>query len=326
MQNIPVVGNVTAIEDNTTILTLPRDVFIKLFGNMEGLIQRSTDKKRLRGIPIKTRSKTMEGRTLGDDELEIFASLIKTYKCPKGHTFIQEGLHPPNAIYFVRSGKVGIKTTGLGVAVETLLGLFGVTTEGDESMISPGGHFGAEGFHEPGDEAGPALYSATALEECTVGILKMSDIWCILVDAAPEGEQIPFKELQMYKILGAGTFGKVWLCSQRDVTDNAYALKVQSKRKMIDFGQVDGVIREKKAMSRLNHDFVIKLVSSYKDERYLYMLTELYQGGELRPLLSLGKRPGVPENVAAFYAANMLIALQYMHERRILHRDLKPEV
>jgi len=229
-------------------------------------------------------------------------------------------------MYFVRSGKVAIKSTGHGREIAVLMGLFGVVTfEEDEGMITSGGHFGAEGFKEEGDGgAAPSPYSAIASEDGTVGILKMSDVWSVFVEAVPEGEQIPFKQLQIYRILGAGTFGKVWLCSERD-TQNAYALKVQSKRKTIEFGQCEGVIREKKSMARLNHPFVIKLVSSYKDDRNLYMLLKLYQGGELRSLISTKKRLGVPEPVAAFYAANMLVGMQYMHERKIMHRDLKPE-
>jgi len=50
LKNLDVMANVTAAEDNTTILTMPRDVFIKMFGGMEALIQRSSDKKRLVGV------------------------------------------------------------------------------------------------------------------------------------------------------------------------------------------------------------------------------------------------------------------------------------
>lgn len=55
------------------------------------------------------------------------------------------------------------------------------------------------------------------------------------------------------------------------------------------------------------------------------MLTNLYPGGEFRSILSTGSRMGVPEEVAVFYAANILQGLSYMHSRRVLHRDMKPE-
>jgi protein kinase A len=52
---------------------------------------------------------------------------------------------------------------------------------------------------------------------------------------------------------------------------------------------------------------------------------ELYQGGELGSVLQTGSRMGVPEQVAIFYAANMLQGMSYMHDRHVIHRDLKPE-
>lgn len=84
------------------------------------------------------------------------------------------------------------------------------------------------------------------------------------------------QDLDMIRILGAGTFGKVWLVTRKG-TKNAYALKVQVKKQLIEYNQAEGVIREKNIMAQLDHPFIIKLVGSWKDDNKLYMLLKMYQ-------------------------------------------------
>ena len=79
------------------------------------------------------------------------------------------------------------------------------------------------------------------------------------------------------RILGVGTFGKVWLVSHKK-TQVPYALKMLSKREIIGHHQVEGVIREKNIMSSIDHPFVVNLVNTFQDPKHLYMLIELVQG------------------------------------------------
>lgn len=195
---------------------------------------------------------------------EIMTGLIENKPFPKGYVFMAEGRRSPNTLFLIRSGKVSVRSSQYGPGVETLVGIFGHKTVGEETTISGGGYFGLDTLKTP-DEGKPdaARYTITSEEECTVGLLRMGDIWPIIMSGAPGGEAIPLNELEMHRILGAGTFGKAWLVSKTG-TNDVYALKVQSKRKMIEYGQVEGVIREKNTMARLNHPFIIKLVSSMK--------------------------------------------------------------
>jgi serine/threonine protein kinase len=131
--------------------------------------------------------------------------------------------------------------------------------------------------------------------------------------------------LKKVKMLGSGTFGQVWLVTHNETKD-AYALKIQIKRELIDNGQASGVVREKNLMAVLDHPFVIKLVNAFQDEESLFMVMKLAQGGELYSILHTAKSDGVPESSAKFYAANIYDGLMHMHDRHILYRDLKPEV
>jgi serine/threonine protein kinase len=136
--------------------------------------------------------------------------------------------------------------------------------------------------------------------------------------------QIPFEELERHCILGAGTFGKVWLVSRKG-TNDAYALKVQVKRQLIEHHQAEGVLREKNIMAQLDSPFIISLSATYQDATSIYMLTKLYQGGELWSIIHTSKRDGLPEEAANFYLATVLEGLTHMHTRSIIFRDLKGE-
>ena len=94
-----------------------------------------------------------------------------------------------------------------------------------------------------------------------------------------------------------GTFGKVWLVSNKKTGNkDAYALKVQRKREIIKYNQVDGVIREKQVMEKLAHPFIIRLVNSYQDTHCVYMLLNLVQGGELYSRMHTTRSDKLPES------------------------------
>ena len=144
----------------------------------------------------------------------------------------------------------------------------------------------------------------------------------MIASAASSG--LTLSDLDKHKLLGAGTFGKVFLVTKKGTKD-AYALKIQYKKQLIEYGQAAGVIRERDVMAKLDHQFIIKLVTSYQDEKHVYMLMKLYLGGELRSVMQNRRRNFLPEWAARFYGATVLEGLGYMHRRHIIYRDLKPE-
>jgi protein kinase A len=129
--------------------------------------------------------------------------------------------------------------------------------------------------------------------------------------------------LKKHKILGAGTFGQVWLVSNESAGKRtAYALKIQSKFDLIKNNQARGVVNEKDIMAKLKHPFIINLVATYQDPQRVYMLLGLVQGGELYSVLHTPRRDGVSEREAKFYAAGIIEGLTYMHNKLVIYRDL----
>mmetsp|Transcript_12484 Transcript_12484/g.26996 ORF Transcript_12484/g.26996 Transcript_12484/m.26996 type:complete len:827 (-) Transcript_12484:495-2975(-) len=299
------------------ILSLDRHQFIRVLGTDFGsLIQRTVDKRKLACIPF--------GKTKGpaENELDLLVDAVKEKKYPKGHVFFIEGKRTNPALYLVRNGCVSIRSSN-HPNLEAVLG-FDLGTK-DMKTIAKGGYFGNDtlGANDKG-KFGVALYTVTALEDVEAGVL---DLHAIRELANPEGEKmekIGMEDLDMIRILGAGTFGKVWLVTDKRA-GGAYAMKIQVKKQLIEYNQAEGVIREKNIMELLDHPFIIKMVSSWKDDEKLYMLLKLYQGGELQSVIHTDTRDGIPEWAAVFYSANILEGLSHMHRRNIIYRDLKPE-
>lgn len=178
----------------------------------------------------------------------------------------------------------------------------------------------------------PAIYTVVATEDCKIGMLTLRSISKVLHDpfrlgrraSVSNNQTLNTSTLERKKVLGAGTFGTVYL-TRHAATETPYALKVQYKRQLIEFHQATGVIREKNVMARMHHPFVMNLVNSQQDEKCLYMVMDFMQGGELGSIMHTRKRKHLAEGSCRFYAAGVLEGLSYMHRRHYVYRDLKGE-
>jgi CRP-like cAMP-binding protein len=134
--------------------------------------------------------------------------------------------------------------------------------------------------------------------------------------------QIPKDELEILQTLGRGAFGRVKLV-RHIPTGSAFALKCLVKSRIVENNLREHVLNEKRVMMELDHPFILRLLSTYKDRKYLYFLVELALGGEL--FTYLRRRDRFEEPVARFYIASVVLVFQHMHSKRIAYRDLKPE-
>lgn len=124
------------------------------------------------------------------------------------------------------------------------------------------------------------------------------------------------------KTVGTGTFGRVRLVNLRD-HDKYFAMKIMRKTEIVRLHQVDHIFSEKFLLSRLNCPFIIRLYGTFQDQQNLFMLLEYAIGGELFTYLRRAGR--FPLGTTKFYAAEIVLALEYMHNLNIVYRDLKPE-
>lgn len=124
------------------------------------------------------------------------------------------------------------------------------------------------------------------------------------------------------KTIGKGYFGKVLLVKSR-LDSNFYALKILKKTYIIKSKSVEHIISEKCILQKLDHPFIIKMFSTFKSEDKLFMLFEYVNGGEI--FYHLQNRKRFSEDCVKFFAAQLFLVLNYLHENSIIYRDLKPE-
>lgn len=133
--------------------------------------------------------------------------------------------------------------------------------------------------------------------------------------------------LEKIRKLGVGDVGKVYLVHVKGFEQNShlYALKVLNKEEMIDRNKVQRVLTERDILCTAKHPFIVSYYTSFQDELNLYILMEYCAGGEFFRFLQRQPNHCISEEVAKFYAAEVLMAIEYLHKCGIIYRDLKPE-
>ena len=98
-----------------------------------------------------------------------------------------------------------------------------------------------------------------------------------------------------------------------------------SKAKIIFKRSEDNIMSEKNILSKINHPFIVNMYFSFQDNDNLYLIMDYLSGGDLRYHLSHRKSSLFTENQTKFFITNIIIALDYIHSKKIIHRDIKPE-
>jgi serine/threonine protein kinase len=101
------------------------------------------------------------------------------------------------------------------------------------------------------------------------------------------------------------------------------ALKMLKKSEVIRLKQVEHIKAEKDILSMIEHPFIVNLLATFQDEKRLFMLLEYVNGGEL--FSHLRKEGRLPNDHSRFYAGEIVLAFDYLHQQFIIYRDLKPE-
>jgi len=126
------------------------------------------------------------------------------------------------------------------------------------------------------------------------------------------------------KTVGTGTFGRVCIARlKEDAGIGPLALKILKKTEILRLKQLEHVKSEKTIMLQMNHPFIAYMHHCFQDKAKIYMVLEYISGGELFTLLRT--RFTLPDDHVRYYAAEITLALAYLHERKIVYRDLKPE-
>ncbi|KAI6044243.1 kinase-like domain-containing protein [Pisolithus marmoratus] len=126
----------------------------------------------------------------------------------------------------------------------------------------------------------------------------------------------------LLRCVGKGAFGKVRMVQHRQ-SQELYALKYINKAKCVKMKAVANIVQERKLLEEINHPFVVNMRYAFQDDENCFFVLDLMLGGDLR--FHLERLGALPEDTVRFYVAEIASALAYLHENRIMHRDLKPD-
>lgn len=136
--------------------------------------------------------------------------------------------------------------------------------------------------------------------------------------------QVNQNSFDKIRLLGRGDVGKVYLVKEK-TSNKLYAMKVLSKKEMIQRNKIKRALAEQEILATSNHPFIVTLYHSFQSEDYLYLCMEYCMGGEFFRALQTRESKCIPEADARFYAAEVTAALEYLHLMGFIYRDLKPE-
>ena len=173
--------------------------------------------------------------------------------------------------------------------------------------------------------------TAKAKGDCEVFCLEKSDFEDIIKNELKEylinrlylqDDKIQLEDLVFYKCLGVGTYGQVSLV-KNNKNNYYYAIKNISKKQILTCKLMSNIELERAILLKIDHPFIVKLVKTLKSEKYIYYLMDYIKGKELFSVIrDIGL---LNKEQAQFYSASIILAVDYLHQRKIIFRDIKPE-
>ncbi|CAA0823155.1 Phototropin-1, partial [Striga hermonthica] len=151
-----------------------------------------------------------------------------------------------------------------------------------------------------------------------------SPSWDAIQKILDGGEEIGLKHFKPIKPLGSGDTGSVHLVELCG-TGQLFAMKAMDKGIILNRNKVHRACAEREILDMLDHPFLPALYASFQTKTHICLITDYCPGGELFLLLDKQRTKVLKEDAVKFYAAEVIVALEYLHCQGIIYRDLKPE-
>lgn len=130
------------------------------------------------------------------------------------------------------------------------------------------------------------------------------------------------QDYEIIKLISNGAYGAVYLVKHKQ-SRQRFAMKKINKNNLMLRNQVEQVFAERDILSFADNPFVVSMYCSFETKKHLCLVMEYVEGGDCASLLkSIGP---LPPDMARFYFAETVLAVEYLHSYGIVHRDLKPD-
>lgn len=140
--------------------------------------------------------------------------------------------------------------------------------------------------------------------------------------AAPVIETFDARDFEYLEVLGKGSFAKVYKVRHK-TSNEFYAMKIVDKNSIFSKKLERYVMTERNILAMTRHPYIVTLRGAFQTSSQLALILQYCSKGNLHVMIC--KRLRLEENLCQLYTAEILLALSYLHERRIIFRDLKPD-
>ena len=152
------------------------------------------------------------------------------------------------------------------------------------------------------------------LSDCSQNYMSDQEIEC--QTPTPIQKQYSLDDFELIRVIGRGSYAKVLMVELKK-TRRIYAMKVIKKALVTDDEDIDWVQTEKHVFETAsNHPFLVGLHSCFQTPSRLFFVIEFVRGGDL--MFHMQRQRRLPEEHARFYAAEISLALNFLHEKVII--------
>ncbi|XP_071385074.1 serine/threonine-protein kinase MRCK alpha isoform X3 [Centroberyx affinis] len=131
------------------------------------------------------------------------------------------------------------------------------------------------------------------------------------------------EDFEILKVIGRGAFGEVAVVKVKNA-DKVFAMKILNKWEMLKRAETACFREERDVLVNGDSQWITTLHYAFQDDNNLYLVMDYYVGGDLLTLLSKFE-DRLPEEMARFYLAEMVLAIDSVHQLHYVHRDIKPD-
>ena len=269
--------------------------------SLKDLVERSLLIEQLKGVAL--------FKNLSKEKFDLLARKIKSEKIPSGSNVITQG-EEGTRFYIIKKGLVDI-----------LVNKKYIRTMNENEYLGERALF----FKEPRSA------TAKAHGDCEVYYLEKEDFEMAIAKNLKDylidriylqDDTITLDQLTYLITLGSGSFGNVTLVKSMK-KNYLYAMKNISNKQILYNQMHKSLELERSILLRIDHPFIVKLVKTLKDEKYIYFLMDFIRGKELFSVIrDIGM---LTKSQTLFYGASIMLAVRYLHQRKFVYRDIKPE-